>query len=176
MRRKPLSSRNSRWAPSPCAFFYMRPLVTLPMSNGLFVPLDRLTLGYLASPPCAPQQSPDVIGVVYNTEFLSDYGPDSFQRPQIVWKTVCRCPFQKKLQQLPAFVLAQFARTTRNRFGLQSIQALLNCRLLPPEDRGERCADTLCNLLQSQTALDQCDGPLSATFQCLRGSDGSHAS
>jgi hypothetical protein len=37
--RKPLSSRNAKWAPSLAAFFYMRPLVTLPPLDGLLVSL-----------------------------------------------------------------------------------------------------------------------------------------
>jgi hypothetical protein len=176
MRRKPLSSRNSRWAPSPCAFFYMRPLVALPMSNGLWVPLDRLALGYLARPFCTSQHSPHVIGMVYNTEFLVDHGLDSLQRPQVVRKAVGQSSFQKKSQESPAFVLSQFPRATRNRFGLQTGWSLPHCRLLPSKNRRKRGANALRDFLQTQAAIEQCHRSLSAALQCLRRSCGSHPS
>ena len=176
MRRKPLSSRKTRWAPSRCAFFYMRPLVAPPMSDGLWIPLDRLALGDLTRPACASQQSPDVIGVVHNTELLADNGSDALQRPEVVRKAVGQRPFQKKLQKLSAFIVSQFARTTWNRFGLQSARAPLEYRLLPSEHRGERDTDAPRYLFQSQTAIQQCDGLLPTPFQCLRGSIGSHPS
>jgi hypothetical protein len=176
MSRKPLSSRKTRWAPSRCAFFYMRPLVAFPMSNGLVVPLNRSALGDLTRPPRTSQQPPEVIGVVHHTELPADDGGDAFQRPQIVRKTVDQCPFRKKLQKPPTFVLSQFPRTTRDRFGLQSGRALFEYRLLPSENRGKRGADAPRDLLQTPTALEQCDGLLPTPFQRLRGSPGSHAS
>jgi len=146
------------------------------MSNGLVVPLHRLALGHLAGPARTPQQPPEVVGMVHNAEFLADNGADPFQGPQIVRKAVCPCPFQENLQKSPAFVFLQFPRATRNRFGLQSSRAVLEYRLLPSEDRRKRGTDAPGDLVQTQTALEQGNGPLPAPFQCLRGSNGSHPS
>src|ERR1700675_2023083 len=67
MSRKPLSSRNARWAPSLRAFFYSRPFVALPVRDRGLVALDGVACWSLTAPLPAPQHLPHVRGVIAHT-------------------------------------------------------------------------------------------------------------
>src|SRR5919201_2316826 len=84
MSRKPLSSRQARWAPSRRAFFYRWPCIALPVRHGLFVAWEGPAFGHLTAPAQAAQELPNMGGVIAHPKVdLNDRG-DAFQGPEVV--------------------------------------------------------------------------------------------
>src|SRR6266478_5744723 len=82
--RKPLSSRNTRWAPRRAAFFYMGPRPPLPSCDGRVVPLESAAFGFLPTPlEAVPQQLPHADGTVTNTELGLDQRGNASEGPQL---------------------------------------------------------------------------------------------
>ena len=77
-RRNPDSSRNTKWAPSPSAFFYMGPHRTFPVTNGRLVPLPRPFGRFLATPAKRVHHPPKVSDAITHAETLLDHSPDPF--------------------------------------------------------------------------------------------------
>jgi hypothetical protein len=73
MSKKPDSSRKTRWAPRLSAFFYMGPMVPLPMSDLFLVSLQSSSLGLLTTPSQAYEELPHVAGMILNVELLVDH-------------------------------------------------------------------------------------------------------
>src|SRR5438128_10647140 len=82
--RKPLSSRNTRWAPRRAAFFYPGPFVGFPSLNGRLVPLEGASFGFLPTPAEAlSQQLPHANGTVADSELSLDQPGNALESPQL---------------------------------------------------------------------------------------------
>src|SRR4029450_8010400 len=79
--RNPLSSTNTRWAPRRTAFFYPRPRVLRPPTDGGLVALDGAALGLLAAPAQGGQDLPDMRGVIPHVELLLNQRGHARERP-----------------------------------------------------------------------------------------------
>src|SRR3989449_5443311 len=80
--RKPVSSRQIRWAPRRASFFYPGPVLLDPLADATIVALLRARLGPLRTEATRPQQSPDVIRMVDHLELVTDDVHDPPARPQ----------------------------------------------------------------------------------------------
>jgi len=82
--KKPLSSRNTRWAPRRSAFFYIRPHRRLPAFDGGLIPLPRPSFGLLPAPlEAVPQELPDAHRAVVDPELRVNQLRDALERPQL---------------------------------------------------------------------------------------------
>jgi hypothetical protein len=175
MRRTPLSSRHARWAPSLRAFFYGRPLVALPVRNGLFVALDGPAFRHLTAPMPAPYDLPHVRGVIAPPELQPDHRGHALHGPALVGKALSPGPFQQQWQQWSALLVRQLARPARNRLGGQGSLAAARPSLSPLRHRSYRCLHSAPDFAQAQPLREECHGTASALCQCFGGTVGSHA-
>src|SRR5256712_1564183 len=72
--RKPVSSRQIRWAPRRASFFYPGPVSLDPLAHATIVALLGPRLGTLRTEAARPQQPPDVIRVVDDLEGVAGDG------------------------------------------------------------------------------------------------------
>src|SRR2546425_2703921 len=80
--RKPVSSRQIRWAPRRASFFYPGPVSLDPLAHATIVALLGPRLGTLRTEAARPQQPPDVIRVVDDLEGVADEVDDPPAGPQ----------------------------------------------------------------------------------------------
>ncbi len=113
MRRNPLSSRNTRWAPSLRAFFYTRPLVFLPAGDGFLVSLCGPTFRLLPRPFEIHHHPPHMARVVANPEVLFDQLGNPRQGPEVCRVSCCASASLQQSQQLALLRLGEPRRTPR---------------------------------------------------------------
>src|SRR5213593_4206876 len=80
--KKPVSSRQIRWAPRRASFFYPGPVPVDPLTHAAIVALLRARLGALRTEAARPQQASDVIWMVDDLEVLADDVDDPPARPE----------------------------------------------------------------------------------------------
>jgi hypothetical protein len=175
MSRKPLSSRNARWAPSRRAFFYGRPFVALPVRDRALVALDGPAFRHLAAPMPAPQHLPHVRGVIAHPEPPPYHRGHALQGPELVGKAIHPGALQQTAQQVLALAVRQLARPTRHRLGSQG--RLAAARPCPPplRHRAYGSMHSARDLAQAQPLGEERRGTASPLFQCCWGAIGSHA-
>jgi hypothetical protein len=78
-RRNPVSSRKAKWAPSRAVFFYSGPDLLLPVPDRGFVTFSGPFIRFLATPPQALHQFPDIRNRVPDTELTANDLPDALQ-------------------------------------------------------------------------------------------------
>jgi hypothetical protein len=66
--RKPVSSRQIRWAPRRARVFYSGPVLSDPLAHAAIVALLGARLESLGTEPARPEQPLDVIGMVDDLE------------------------------------------------------------------------------------------------------------
>jgi len=86
-RRNPVSSRKAKWAPSRAVFFYSGPDLLLPVPDRGFVTFSGPFIRFLATPPQALHQFPDIRNRVPDTELTANDLPDALQGPQVGHKS-----------------------------------------------------------------------------------------
>jgi hypothetical protein len=117
IRRKPLSSTRTRWAPRRAAFFYSRPGLARPPGYGRLVPLHGAALGLLTTPAERGQHLPDVAGVVANSELVLDQCGDPPQRPDIGPVACLERALPQALHQRPPLGRGQARRASGRGLG-----------------------------------------------------------
>lgn len=187
-RRKPLSSRNPKWAPSSAVFFYAGPHMLLPVSYGPFVPLPVAGRGLLARPAHVSHEPPNIRDRVPDPELPVNHIPDPPQGPEIRLET----GFQRTRHQEPCQPLSlasiQQGRPTRGRLDPQPLLPSLAIRLSPADDGTQGASDdvkghvipqggsevfpTLCSLLAvaGWTGYRLCVGLSSVGLSTVDGS------
>src|SRR2546428_5937350 len=80
--KKPVSSRQIRWAPRRASFFYPGPVLLDPLAHAAIVALLRARLGALRTEAARPQQSSDVIRMVDDLEAVANDVDDPPARPE----------------------------------------------------------------------------------------------
>lgn len=135
IRRNPLSSRKTRWAPSCFVFFYLRPFDRLPPRDSLFVALGRPTNGLLATPVEAPHQGTDMVTIVRDVEMPANDIRDPLRSPKVCGVTKVWGALAKQTQERLMFRNRQLRRAPRNGFRPQAPEAVLVPGLPPPRSR-----------------------------------------
>ncbi|HEX9871090.1 MAG TPA: hypothetical protein VGC99_21335, partial [Candidatus Tectomicrobia bacterium] len=69
--------QEGQMGPQAARFFYRRPLVALPVCNGLLVALDGPAFGHLTAPAPVAQELPDVRRVVAHPKVHLNHGRDA---------------------------------------------------------------------------------------------------
>src|SRR5262245_47512463 len=80
--RNPVSSRQTRWAPRRCSFFYRGPIDLDPLAHAPVVALFRARLGALRTEATGAEQAPHVIGMVDDREVPTDQVDNASTGPQ----------------------------------------------------------------------------------------------
>src|SRR5882672_6760295 len=99
--RKPVSSRQIRWAPRRASFFYPGPGLLDPLAHATIVTLFGPRLGPLRTEPARPKQSPDVIRMVDDLELVADDIDDPPARPEARGVARRFWPRHDQARQLP---------------------------------------------------------------------------
>jgi len=86
-RRKPVSSRKAKWAPSCAVFFYSGPDMLLPVPDRGFVTFPSPFIGLLATPSQALHQFPDIRYRVPDTKLTANDLPNALQGPEVGHKS-----------------------------------------------------------------------------------------
>lgn len=164
----------TRWAPSLWAFFYLRPLVPLPVRNRVLVALHGAPLGNLATPTGLAENLPDMAGVVADAKLASDHSGNAFQRPKIVGIAVGCGTLQENVPQTWQSRTAEFGWPTWD-------WARSECRLptglvgiAPGRHRRDGCIHSPRNLAQRQTQIQILHGAAPSASQEFWGAVGSH--
>ncbi len=174
-KRKPLSSRKARWAPSLLAFFYPWPFGTLPLGDGGFVSFPGLLLGLLTAPSQAGQDSPDVMGMVVDPELPPDYIRNPALRPEVGGIAAPHGSPQQEPRQPLGLALGQLGWPARHWLGPQPcLPSFLD--LLAPHVHGtERTPDFGGDVHWAQSLCQPPHGAPPALLELLRTSIWSHA-
>ena len=175
MRRNPLSSRNTRWAPSLRVFFYTWPLVFLPVGDGFLVSLRGPAFRLLPRPFQTHHHAPHMARVVANPEMLLDQLGNPRQSPEVCCVSCRWSASLQQSQQLALLRLGQSRRTSRRWLRPECGRPTLSEALHPTHHRAYRGIQSRGNRLIRLAGSQQSYGSTSACFQLLRGSMGSHA-
>src|SRR3989442_12868669 len=130
--RKPVSSRQIRWAPRRASFFYPGPVSLDPLAHAAIVALLRARLGALRTEAARPQQSSDVIRMVDDLEAVANDVDDPPARPEARRGDRGLPGRHDHARQLPPLRRRQLRRATRRRAGAKARPALPPMRALPP--------------------------------------------
>src|SRR2546425_6993414 len=133
--RKPVSSRQIRWAPRRASFFYPGPVLLDPLAHAAIVALLRARLGALRTEAARPQQSSDVIRMVDDLEVVADDIDDPPARPEARGVAGGFRSGHDPARQLPPLRRRQLRRSTGRRACAQAGATLSAMRPLPSTDR-----------------------------------------
>src|SRR2546425_5924957 len=132
--RKPVSSRQIRWAPRRASFFYPGPVLPDPLAHAAIVALLRARLRPLGTEAARPQQPTDVIRMIDDLELVADDIDDPPARPQARGIASRFRPRHDHAHQLTPLRRAQLRRTARCRARAQAVATPSPVRALPPAD------------------------------------------
>src|SRR5256712_10151883 len=133
--RKPVSSRQIRWAPRRASFFYPGPVLLDPLAHAAIVALLRARLGALRTEAARPQQSSDVIRMVDDLEAVADDVDDPPARPEARGVAGGFRSGHDQARQLPPLRRRQLRRSTRRRTRPQAPPAPPPMPAPPPTPR-----------------------------------------
>jgi hypothetical protein len=132
--RKPVSSRQIRWAPSRWSFFYRGPLDLDPLAHATVVALFRARLGPLRTEATGAEQTPHVIRMVDDVEVMTNQIDDSSARPQAGAIAGRFRPRDDHARQSPTLRGGELRRSPGRRARAQAGMALSSVRPLPSPD------------------------------------------
>ena len=130
--RKPVSSRQIRWAPRRRSFFYPGPVLLDPRAHAAIVALFRTRLGPLRREATRAKQSSDVIRMVDDLEVVADDIDNPPARPEARGVAGGFRPGHDQARQLPPLRDRQLRRPSRRRPRAKARPALPAMRALPP--------------------------------------------
>ena len=152
----------------------MRPACGPPPLDGHFVPLPGPALRLLAAPALAPEDLPDVGGVVRDPEGPTDDRGHAGQGPEIGAEALRTGAFEQQLQQAGPLPRREPARSPRGRLRLQPIGASAPDLGLPAADRGGSTTDLPGNFAHPEPLVEEGDGPATPRFQIRGAAEWSH--
>ena len=155
--RKPVSSRQIRWAPRRASFFYPGPVLLDPLADATIVALLRARLGTLRTEATRPQQSPDVIRMVDHLELLTDDVDDPPARPQARGVARRFRPRHNQAHQLPSLGRRQLRRSARRRACPQARATAPPVRPLPSAHGPPIHAKAVSHDMHGDITLEQID-------------------
>src|SRR5215813_12661294 len=132
--RNPVSSRQTRWAPRRCSFFYRGPIDLDPLAHAPVVALFRARLGALRTEATGPEQPPDVVGMVEDLEAIADQLNESPTRPQAGAIAGGFRSGDDEAGQVPALDGAELGRSTGRWSRAETGGALSSVSSLPTPD------------------------------------------
>src|SRR6266446_5783231 len=118
--RKPVSSRQIRWAPRRASFFYRGPVHPNPLAHPLIIALLGPRLRPLRAEATRTEQSTDVIRMVGDVEVVTDEVDDPSTRPQICAIPGRFRPGHHQARQLVLLLRRQIRRAPRCRARAQT--------------------------------------------------------
>src|SRR5256885_2745757 len=157
--KKPDSSAKTRWAPSRRAFFYPRPVLPLPVFDGLLVALDGARFGFLGAPLQAMHQPTDMIAMVMYSELAPDDFGDSRRGPQLRPVAVGLGSLEKQLHQAAPLARPQLERASGREAHPQSVGSPSAPRPQPAQDRTGGTGDAAPHFVQRQARVPQGQRP-----------------
>lgn len=175
IKRKPLSSRNTRWAPRRAAFFYPGPFLDLPPRDRRFVALAGPALRRLPTPPePLPQELPDADQAVAHTELPFDQSRNACEGPQLGAVPGGARPPQEQPPQALLLDAGQPRRASRGRASPEPSSGVAAMRLLPSHDRTQRHPDHPRHFAVWRAVSQQSDRLASSLLQLGRCAKWSH--
>ena len=173
--KKPVSSRQIRWAPRRRSFFYPAPVTQDPVAHPPIVALLGAGLGPLGAEATRAEQSPDVIRMVDDFELTTDEVDDPSTRPQACAIAGRFRPRHHQAGQSMPLREAEFRRSTRRRAGAQPGAALSSVRALPSADGTPSDAEAPGHHMHRKVALEQFDGAQASLLELSRAPLWAHA-
>ena len=150
--------------------------MSLPMSDSFLVTLQCSALGNLAAPFETPEDSPNVVGMIRDAEFLPYYSRDALEGPELVREPVGNRSFEEQVEQVLALCLVELARSTRYGSGGQSLFPSTPMSLLPSKYGSYSRVESSRDFVQSHARSQQRNSLATTTLEEFRGSMWSHGS
>src|SRR6185369_2578883 len=155
--RKPVSSRQIRWAPRRASFFYASPVLLDPLTHAAIIALLRARLGTLRTEAAGPQHSSDMIRMVDDLEAVADDVDDASARPETRGVAGGFRSGHDHTRQLPPLRGRQLWRSARRRTCAQPRPALPTMRALPPTHGAPIHSQALGHDMNGNVTLEQVD-------------------
>jgi hypothetical protein len=166
--KKPVSSRQTRWAPRRRSFFYLGPVDANPLAHPLVIALFGPRLRPLRAEAARAKQAPDVIGMVDDVETLPDQVDDPPARPQARAVTGrFRTRDHQARQSLP-LRRSELGGATRRRARAQPSTALAPVGPLPSTDGTAIDAEPLGHGMNGDITLEEFDRAESSPLELSR--------
>ena len=143
------------WAPSHAAFFYPRPVPTLPLLDALLIALHGAPLGLLAAEAQIMQKSGNMATVETDPERLVDDTGDPAGGPQLRLKAVRDRAAQQLPDKLTTLAVAECRWSTGRHAHLQTLLPVLRQRITPTHDRTGRTPSHAPGLSERITLVEQ---------------------
>jgi hypothetical protein len=173
--KKPVSSRQIRWAPRRRSFFYPGPVVTHPRAHPLIVALLGTRLRSLRAEATRAEQSPYVIGVVDDVKAAPDQIDEAAARPQAGAIAGGFRSGHHQARELAPLGRAQLRRSPGGRARAQAAAALASVRALPATDRASIDAETLRHDMNGGVTLKEFDRAQASPLELSRTPLWAHA-
>src|SRR5262245_25498563 len=155
--KNPGSSRQTRWVPSRCSFFYRGPLHLDPLTHATIVALFGAWLGALRSEATGAEQASHVIGMVDDLEVSTDQVDDSSTRPPAGAIAGRFGPGHDQAHQSTALPGADLRRSPRGRPGAEAAPALSSVGPLPSPHGAPIDAEAVRHHMHGDITLQQVD-------------------
>jgi len=153
--KKPVSSRQIRWAPRRASFFYPGPVPPNPLAHTAIVALLRAWLRPLRTEATRPQEPPDVIRMVDDLELVANHVDDPSAGPQaraIAGRFRAR---HDRAHQLTPLSGRQLRRPARRRARPKTGSTVPAVRPLPPTHGAPIHAQALGHDMHREISLEQ---------------------
>src|SRR3989454_8175420 len=173
--KKPVSSRQIRWAPRRRSFFYRGPVHPNPLAHPLIITLLGPRLWSLRAEATRTEQSTDVIRMVGDVEVVTDEVDNPSARPQIRAIPGRFRPGDHQARQVLLLLCRQLWRAPRCRARAQAGAALASMRPLPSADRAPIDTQAFGDDMNGKLALEQFDRTESSSLKLSRAPLWAHA-
>jgi hypothetical protein len=173
--RKPVSSRQIRWAPCRPSFFYPGPVPVDPLAHATIGALLGARLGALRTEAARPEQAAHVIGMVDDLEVVTDEVDDPSAGPQAGRVAGRLRPSHHHAGQLPPLRRGQLGRSAGCCAGAQASPALASVRPFPPANRAPVDAEALGHDMNRGLTLKQFDRAEASSLELSRAPLWAHA-
>src|SRR5271157_953351 len=159
----PDSSAKTTWAPSRAAFFYSRPVLLFPPSDGLLIALNGAGLRLLMAPVETVHEPPDMVAVIVHAKLLLDEFGDEGGRSKIGAVAAGQRPLQHHQAALLGWL--QLHRASWRRPDLQRLRSTSPPGIEPTHHGNGRTLNTPSDLIEGEVGLEQSQRSLAPVFE-----------